>query len=68
MNTNREFCENCRHPLVPSEGKWDNVDYPDWACDGVLTFEPDPFAQEIHDDHSNYWNCDGGRYESAMDI
>ncbi|QNN99251.1 hypothetical protein SEA_FAUST_175 [Streptomyces phage Faust] len=68
MTNNREVCENCRKFLVPSEGKWERDDYADYECDGVLTFEPDPFAQEIHDDHTNYWMCDGERYESAMDI
>lgn len=66
--TNNRVCENCRKFIVPSEGKWERDDYADYECDGILTFEPDPFAQEIHDDHENYWNCDGARYESAMDI
>jgi len=37
-------------------------------CDGVETFGPDPFAEEIYDDHSNYWMCEGERRASAMDI
>lgn len=37
-------------------------------CDGVLTYGPDPFQQEIYNDDSSYWMCEGQRYESAMDI
>lgn len=37
-------------------------------CSGVGRFVPDPFAEEIHGDSTPYWNCDGGLYESAMDI
>lgn len=38
------------------------------ACEGVKSWDVDPFAEEIHDDHSLYFDCEGGRYESAMDI
>lgn len=37
-------------------------------CDGVKYWAPDPFAEEIYDDSSDYFECDGDRYESAMDI
>jgi len=68
MNINGEVCENCRKSLVPSEGKWDREWYSEIECDGILTLGPDPFAEEIHDDHSDYLMCDGERHESAMDI
>lgn len=37
-------------------------------CNGVVTLGPDPFQQEINDDHTEVWMCAGERYESAMDI
>jgi hypothetical protein len=37
-------------------------------CDGIQTWGPDPFAEEIHGDFSDYLMCDGGRYQSSMDI
>ena len=37
-------------------------------CDGVLTLGTDPFAVEIHEDFSEYWGCEGGRFDSAMEI
>ena len=66
MTNNREVCENCGKFLVPE--KWQSDDYADYECDGVMSFETDPYAIEINDDYTLYWNCDGGRYESAMDI
>ncbi len=38
------------------------------VCNGVQYLGPDPFAEEIAGDHSDYLMCDGERYESAMDI
>jgi len=38
------------------------------VCDGVQTWGPDPFAEEIHGDDSDYLMCDGERWNSAMDI
>lgn len=38
------------------------------VCDGVQTLGPDPFAEEIHGDHSDYLMCEGARWEAAMDI
>lgn len=40
----------------------------DEFCDGILTLGPNPFAQEIHGDNSDYWMCERSRYDSAMDI
>lgn len=37
-------------------------------CNGVDTLGPDPFAEEIHDDSTEYWMCEGERRASAMDI
>lgn len=48
-------CNNCGKPIGDE-------------CDGVMTLGPDPFASEIHEDYTEYWNCEGGRYESMMDI
>lgn len=37
-------------------------------CDGVMSMAPDPFAEEIHGDFTEYWDCEGNRYESSMEI
>lgn len=37
-------------------------------CTGILSWDIDPFRDEINDDQSLYWDCEGGRHESAMDI
>jgi hypothetical protein len=37
-------------------------------CDGIQTMGPDPFAEEIHGDSTNYLMCEGARHNSAMDI
>lgn len=37
-------------------------------CDGEMTEDVDPFAWEIHGDDTLYWDCEGSRHESAMDI
>jgi hypothetical protein len=33
-----------------------------------VTFGEDPFAAEINDDHTEVWECDDCRRESADDI
>lgn len=38
------------------------------ACGGVKYWAPDPYAEEIGGDDSDYFECDGERYDSAMDI
>lgn len=43
---------NCGHP----------------ECGGYKYSAPNPYAEEINDDHTEYFECDGDRYESAMDI
>ena len=37
-------------------------------CNGVQTYGPNPFSEEIYGDSTNYWMCDGERYGAAMDI
>lgn len=37
-------------------------------CDGILTYDSDPFAEEIHGDFSKSWDCEGSRHKSLMDI
>lgn len=40
----------------------------DVDCDGVKYWAPDPYALEINDDNSAYFECDGERWASAQDI
>ncbi len=37
-------------------------------CDGYKYWATNPFAVEINDDYEEYFECDGSRHESAMDI
>jgi hypothetical protein len=37
-------------------------------CDGIRYDGPDPFAEDIYGDSSDYFMCDGERYLSAQDI
>lgn len=37
-------------------------------CDGEGQLGPDPFAQEIYDDNTPVWQCDGVRTGRAQDI
>lgn len=37
-------------------------------CSGIGSMAPDPFAEEINNDSTDYWMCDGERAGSAMDI
>lgn len=55
----------CKHCGISLDAKdhWGNL-----MCDGVLTLGADPYAEEIHGDFSESWDCMGGRHESAMDI
>lgn len=38
------------------------------VCKGEVTFESNPFAAEIYDDHTPMWMCEECRYQAAMDI
>ena len=66
-------CERCGKYDMPDEdcvymGRFgQRIDH-SMQCDGVLTFDVDPFAEEIHGDSTLYWDCEGSRHESAMDI
>ena len=37
-------------------------------CDGIGHYGPDPFAEEIYNDTTPVWQCDGVNYGSTMDI
>lgn len=56
-----KFCEIC------DETPECCVDYGN-ACEGEVTFGPDPFQEEIHGDDTPVWMCEEHRYQSAMDI
>lgn len=43
---------NCGHP----------------ECDGYKYWATNPYAEEINGDFTEYFECDGDRYESAIDI
>lgn len=34
----------------------------------LLSYGPNPFAEEIHDDDTCYWMCKECRYQAAMDV
>lgn len=57
-----EKCQYCGKQIG------DPYDYSGNFCDGILTEGENPFAVEIDNDHTLYWECEGHRYESAMDI
>lgn len=57
-----EKCQYCGKQIG------DPYDYFGDYCDGELTEGTNPFAVEIHNDFTLYWECEGRRYESAMDI
>jgi hypothetical protein len=37
-------------------------------CDGEGRFAPDPYAEELADDHTFVWMCDGQRAGRAADV
>lgn len=37
-------------------------------CSGIGSWGPNPYAAEIHNDHTPVFMCDGARKGSAMDI
>jgi len=55
------------YPIVGPGYRYMRTDY-SMVCNGIQTFGPDPFAEEIHGDHTDYLMCEGERYESSMDI
>lgn len=38
------------------------------SCEGEVTFGPESYAVEIHNDHTPVWMCERHRHECAMDI
>ena len=46
------YCEDCGKPF----------------CERHIIYEEDPFAAEIHDDHTKVWACEDCRLESVADI
>lgn len=42
--------------------------YTEEDCDGILTLGEDPFQSEINEDYTEYWMCQGQRWDSAMEI
>lgn len=38
------------------------------VCDGIETLGTNPYAEEIHGDYTEYYECEGSRYESGRDI
>jgi len=66
-------CDNCGKYDMPDEDcvyERNGVRRYDYSmqCDGVMTMDIDPFALEINGDDTLYWDCQGSRHESAMDI
>jgi hypothetical protein len=40
----------------------------DKECDGIQTWGSDPYASEINGDDTDYFMCEGQRWESAQEI
>lgn len=40
----------------------------DKTCNGVGTYGEDPYQSEIHDDHTEFWMCEGELAESVNAI
>lgn len=70
-----EKCKHCTKVLMTQEEQDDYMKAPGrrWSecydlCDGILTLGPDPFQEEIHSDSTEYWQCQGERSASLMEI
>lgn len=64
-----EFCDKTVLTHEESAAIGEKVGrYPMDYCNGSQYMQTDPFAQEIHGDHTEYLLCDGQAYESGMDI
>lgn len=37
-------------------------------CKGYKTWDTNPYAMEINDDYTEYFECEGTRYEASQDI
>lgn len=64
-----EKCDNCGKKIM-SDAEQEKLTRYEWGsyCNGEMTMDIDPFAMEIHGDDTLYWDCEGSRHESAMDI
>jgi len=71
LYTEDEQCQFCgKYDIPPYKSKawgYEREDY-SMVCDGIQTWGPDPFAEEIHGDHSDYFMCDGERWDSGQSI
>lgn len=43
-------------------------DYGTFICDGVSTYGPNPYNDELYGDTTPEWMCGCQRYEAAMDV
>ncbi len=58
-------CTSCGREIVAQDDPrldWENF------CDGIITQDTNPYAVEMEDDHTLYWECDTLRYQSAQEI
>lgn len=46
------YCEQCRR----------------WFCYKHIEFGEDPYQSEIHDDHTEVWQCEKCRHEGRRDV
>lgn len=65
-------CEFCGYAVLSHEeanelGQKFRTHYFDY-CSGYQYMQEDPFAQEIHDDHTLFLMCDGEAHQSSMEI
>lgn len=63
-----DVCSNCGMKLDPEAVNRAGFYAGDDACDGILTFNTDPFSEEIRGDFSKSWDCYGNRRISAWEI
>lgn len=61
------------HTMPDAREKWLNWWKNRQPCSGCRTlvgvsFGPDPFASDVHGDHTPVWLCESCAYERAMDI
>ncbi len=63
-----EFCGGYDYPGATYKRK--GITYTDTSmvCDGIRTLGSNPFDEEIRGDYTEYLECEGSRYQSAMDI
>jgi len=54
----KHTCKKCGHEATEYEQLDENP----------VTYGPDPYSMDIHNDFTEYWQCNECAYESAMDI